>query len=421
VQLVENGVREDADLDFKRDRYGQSDQAKREFAADVAAMANDRGGLIIIGVRDDNDIAVELTPVELDAGEEARLRLTAAGNVAPHAPFEVQVVPSEGRPDRGYYLLVIPPSPLRPHAVRKDNDLRYPRRDGTTKRWLSEAEVADMYRDRFRGSADQVERVGVALEEGLAAMDTSEEAFVALAIVPASSGSMSSSLTQVRAVQDWATQFGPVDWWRGFFPSSPYAGVGPRRFTVATIYDRTTQPNWAYLELHFDGTGFACQRLSDPRRAGELPGTWVLNETLLFATARCLRVLGRHAVENAGAFGDCLVEARIVGTEMQLAYLHYLGGAYFPELIENPRTINGAVSRHTVTLGTLAGGGQELLAAARLVVTDLFNAFGAPEVRHVTEDGTLRLAYFGVFREEAARLAGDDGIEVTDEPVAGEP
>jgi len=45
--LVENGVREDADLDFKQARYGNGEQERRAFAGDIAAMAHDRGGLIV--------------------------------------------------------------------------------------------------------------------------------------------------------------------------------------------------------------------------------------------------------------------------------------------------------------------------------------------------------------------------------------
>jgi hypothetical protein len=48
-QRVESSVREEADLDFKQERYGTSDSERRAFAGDVAAMANDRGGLIVIG------------------------------------------------------------------------------------------------------------------------------------------------------------------------------------------------------------------------------------------------------------------------------------------------------------------------------------------------------------------------------------
>jgi Putative DNA-binding domain len=206
--LVDSGVREDADLDLKEARYGTSDQDRRKLAGDIAAMANDRGGLIVIGIRDEDDAAAETTPVELVDGEEGRLRQTAAGNLAPHVPFEIRVVPASHDPERGYYLLIVPPSSLRPHAVRKGLDLRYPRRDGTTTRWLSESEVADMYRDRFRLATDESERVTAVLGEGLSAMDTSEGAFLAVALVPTTSGSMSIDVARTRAVEEWAVELG---------------------------------------------------------------------------------------------------------------------------------------------------------------------------------------------------------------------
>lgn len=43
--LVEGRVRDDADLDYKQKRYGNSDSDRRALAGDIAAMANDRGGL----------------------------------------------------------------------------------------------------------------------------------------------------------------------------------------------------------------------------------------------------------------------------------------------------------------------------------------------------------------------------------------
>src|SRR5215217_7364357 len=122
-RLVTGGVREDADLDFKQERYGNTDQAKRELAGDLAAMANDRGGLLVIGIGDEDDVAVERTPVELVEGEEARIRQIAASNIAPRLTFDVRVIPSEDDPTCGYYLIIVPPSSLRPHAVRKDRDL----------------------------------------------------------------------------------------------------------------------------------------------------------------------------------------------------------------------------------------------------------------------------------------------------------
>lgn len=51
ARLVAGAVREDEDLDFKEERYGNADSQRRELAGDIAAMANGRGGLIIIGIR----------------------------------------------------------------------------------------------------------------------------------------------------------------------------------------------------------------------------------------------------------------------------------------------------------------------------------------------------------------------------------
>lgn len=45
-RFVDGRVREDQDLDFKRQLYGTNDSAKRDLAGDVAALANTVGGLL---------------------------------------------------------------------------------------------------------------------------------------------------------------------------------------------------------------------------------------------------------------------------------------------------------------------------------------------------------------------------------------
>jgi hypothetical protein len=422
--LVTGGVREDSDLDFKHTRYGNTDQQRRDLAGDLAAMANSRGGLILIGIHDENDVAVELTPVDLIDGEEARIRQIAAGNIAPHLMFDVRVIESAGDPERGYYLLIVPPSTLRPHAVRQDRNLRYPLRHGTTTRWLSEPEVADMYRDRFAVAAGQTQRLGQILTDGLNAMVLAEEAFIAVALVPTGAGSMPIDLASVAAVGEWATNdIGPVNWFEGFFdrqapPASPR--VAANRLTLTTVYETSEPPGWVYVELYDDGAGFACHRLTDPRRAwqgGERPDAWILNEQLLFQLARSLLLLGRHAGENCGAWGDALVEARLVSPKpMRLAYL--FGPHNQADEIDGGRQLpSPVVSRATTVIDGLARPGPELLVTTRLLATGLFHAFGSPEVRQITPDGRLRIRHIHDDHTQLRAWAERHGIEITDETV----
>jgi hypothetical protein len=420
--LVAGGVREDADLDFKQHGYGNSDQQRRELAGDLAAMGNSRGGLIVVGIRDENDVAIELTPVELVEGEEGRIRQIAAGNIAPHLAFDVRVVASEGETNRGYYLLVVPPSGFRPHAVRKDRDLRYPLRDGTTTRWLNEPEIADMYRDRFMVAAGQAARIDRVLSDGLGAMDLSEEAFIGVALVPTGRGSMPIDLARVAAIGEWArTEIGPARWFDGFFesqvpPGAP--GVAAHRVTLTTIYEANEAPGWVYVELYDDGTGFAGHRLTDPRRAwqGEHPDAWILNELVLFELSRCLLLLGRHAGENCGAWGDALIEARIVSAEP--SRLAFIGPHNHVAEITGGRPLpSPVVSRHTGVIDGLARPGAQLLVTTRMLATDLFHAYGSPEVRQVTADGRLRVRYIHGVDAQLRAWAERHGIGLTDETV----
>lgn len=233
---------------------------------------------------------------------------------------------------------------------------------------------------------------------------------------------MAIDLGLVAAIQRWVTDLGGPDHFEGFFEQgvSPGAGVSAHRVTVMRLWDTDRRPSWEYAELFDDGTGFACTRLLDARRGtDEGPGTWILNEQLVWKLGRCLHLLGRHAVENCGAWGDALVEPRLVGPAMRLAYLHRMGGFEHTEQIAGGRELEKAVSRHSVVAEAACIVGPDLAAATRLIATDLFHAFGSPEVRQIAADGTLRARYLGGDGELRA-WAEQHGIPVSDETVAGE-
>ncbi|HMJ72858.1 MAG TPA: ATP-binding protein [Solirubrobacterales bacterium] len=164
--LVARGVREATDLDFKREVYGGNEKGKRSFAADVAAMANERGGLISIGVVDADGAASDLNPIELSEAEELRMKSIAADLISPHVSFEIQRIPLADNDSNGFYAIIIPPSPDRPHAVSFGVDLRYPRRDGARTRYMRQPEVAAEYASREQRGEAQVARLGNVLDEG---------------------------------------------------------------------------------------------------------------------------------------------------------------------------------------------------------------------------------------------------------------
>jgi hypothetical protein len=416
--LVDGEVREDDDLDFKRDRYGGSDSQKREFAADIAAMANHRGGAIVIGVQDDRDVAAELTPLELADGEEDRLHQIGAGLIFPHAPFDVKTVPSECAEGKVFYVLVVPPSPLRPHAVRKDIDLRYPRRDGSSTRWLAEAEVASMYRDRFRMVDDQLSRIGSVIDEGLAQMDLRDDwAHLAVALLPSSLGSMSIGLARVRELEEWATDKGGTYAWRGFFGHRPNGRSGIRRVRLGSRLSES-RPTSTYAELHTDGAGFACEDVGrcPPDRDPQAGSVQIPETGLPWALARMLRLLGRHAVENAGAWGDAFVLARLSGSDMQLTYpIH---GGMLHEPWNHQPLCDPVITRNTVPLESLVGSDQDLLVATRLIANDLVNAFGSPEVKQIDEQGRIRTRYVHE-AQHVTEFAQAHGVEVSDDRIQG--
>lgn len=72
--LVSNGVAESFHLDFKQTLYGRSDSDKRALTGDVAALANTAGGVIVMGVAEDDQArATAADGVNLSDAEKARM------------------------------------------------------------------------------------------------------------------------------------------------------------------------------------------------------------------------------------------------------------------------------------------------------------------------------------------------------------
>jgi hypothetical protein len=81
-------------------------------------MANTQGGLIIVGVTEDNDAQLTGLPgVPLSDCEHTRLLSLIGDHVHRYAAFEIIPVPDPSRQGIGCYVIAIPRSPRFPHGV----------------------------------------------------------------------------------------------------------------------------------------------------------------------------------------------------------------------------------------------------------------------------------------------------------------
>lgn len=421
-RLVHERVRENDDLDYKRQHYEAGAKGNAKLAGDVAGLANDRGGVIVLGIEEDeNEAAKELRPVDIGSDQVLRVREVISRRIAPHVQCEIVPVPSANDPNVGCLLIVVPASPRRPHAVVVDDNHKYPRRHGTSTRYLSESEIADMYRGRWAAAQDQVARAETLSDEGLSSTAPGPYAILSMALAPEAPGRMIIDADKVEEVRSWLiASIGRVNLWEGFF-ESPRVHTGRRRLIASSADTMPSKP--PYCELHSDGAGFAAARLYDyvdhsdiTRREDTedddpLPRV-ILSNHVTLGVARELRLLGLHAQDHAGAYGDAAILTRITaeGRGVALAYSDAHG---FVEIHDRLIVLPEVRSEVTLPVDALATDDTSLLAAAWIVTTDLFQSFGVPEARLVSREGRIRGGLFSAEEQRRIRaFAQQRGVEL---------
>ncbi|MEU6299253.1 AlbA family DNA-binding domain-containing protein [Streptomyces erythrochromogenes] len=159
MDAVASKLGETDDLDWKKQlpTFVPKPGIWNEFAKDVTAMANTRGGLLVYGVTDD----IEAVGIDLAEVNEQQLTQTLRNGVQPYLSG-VDIIPLSapggGGPD--FLIVDVAPSELAPHFQygweQKDKDratFNAPYRVGSDTFYMSEHQVARAYQERFSRQA----------------------------------------------------------------------------------------------------------------------------------------------------------------------------------------------------------------------------------------------------------------------------
>jgi hypothetical protein len=156
---------ESTTLDFKREITLFTDKDKNEFAKDVSALANARGGHIVYG-KEDPGQGGRIVGIKPETFDDAQMQQIISSKCYPPVNFEAELVQFQGL---WFGLLTIPPSSLKPHEIQVTRDV-WVRRGSTTdkatdrertlmhreterKTKASEAQSQEAASDKYRGKA----------------------------------------------------------------------------------------------------------------------------------------------------------------------------------------------------------------------------------------------------------------------------
>jgi hypothetical protein len=386
MTLISNQVPEAFDLDFKSEMYDSSDKGKRDAATDVAALANTAGGLIVIGVEEDDQARASAAPgVGLAEADERRIRQIVGSQVVPMPVMDVNRVEDPARPGRGFVLIAVPRSPLAPHAVIVNEGLRYPRRNGATTRYLSEPEVATAYRERFAALHRQADRIHEVEADALGRLSTADDqVWVVTSLVPDLAGELMMGQAALSAARAELMNQRPL------IMSSSLAwgqvSIGRRRLLADGSMNSGRTARWLSADLHEDGAGVFAAHVLRPVPAAAAGGDGapeprqVVDESVVNGILSGLRFLGRHARDRAAAGGNALVRSQLypVTRQQPLGLCQYRRG-FTDSLGTQTMTDAAPLPERVAPLDALADDGPGLVAAAYLLATDIFQGFGYAE------------------------------------------
>ncbi len=415
--------------------YGRADSDRRALAVDVAALANTAGGVIVIGIEEDDQArATAAAGVDVSDAEASRIRQIVAALVAPLPMFDIVSVTDSGDLARGFLLVAVPRSANAPHAVLVNDGLRYPRRNGATIRYLSEPEVAAAYRERSAGVAAQAQRVLDVEREAVARLDHAQHAWLLVSLTPDLPGDLVITTAAFREFQETTMGTQPAIVPVGV--SYQRTSVGRRRLLADGTGNDSPLARYTSLELHGDGAGAFGLQLRDMTPPDPFNGgrqedldtvvtprhrPYVVNdEAITIAAVSGLVSLARHARDRAAAGGNAILRATLLPATNALVEIGHNRDHGLVRTRSRVPMPDSVTAESVVPLDALADAGPTLAGAAASLVDEIGQAFGIPELGQLGRDGRLRSRYWSHFWSgQVITWAEQHSIEVTSETLTG--
>lgn len=368
--LVENKVRENKVIEYKKALPGKSDRDKKEFLADISAFANASGGDVFFGIHEEDGIASDICGVEvpnLDA-EKLRIESMLRDGVEPRIPgIALQEVPLSS--SKFVLIIRVPRSWAMPHRIVFKASPQFYSRNSAGKYPLDTTEI----RSAFVLSATTSERIKHFRIERLSKIVADE--------VPVSLGSASKAVLHIVPI-------------RAFDPAAmidlavveksgiePIAGGGyNRRYNFDGIFSSTScEGNHSYVQMFRDGTIEAVDTfiLRKGRAEGQADGPYLFKEDepiLVKAVSKYLMLQQRLSVEPP--------------LFIMLSYLGVLGYTMYNDPRSRYRQYQ-PIDRDTLLIPEVVVEhfNGEIPEMMRPIFDALWNAVGQPSSLNYDEDG----------------------------------
>lgn len=386
--LVDDGEPESATLDYKKVPYDDPKKDKQdrndELRKDLTALANASGGVIVLGVTDNDGKPGAILPFSDLEATEGNLRSVIGKYIEPPINgIEILPVQKPGSND-GCLLIVVPASPKAPHAFRPHADrdaLKYPLREGRHTTWLSEARVRDRYLSQLDAQQQRSERMAQVVADLRRALQ--RRGWLLFTLVPDEAVELTIDPALVAEVQSWWDQRRSLELLPPHTLGPADASAASHRIRLSHSDGKTTVPSEVYVELHDDGSLALAVELED----GPSGNPSFFLDHLVAAIVDGLTVIG-DLCEKAGVAGAAQLDTALFfpakpDQEIQAWDLRWAT----PKMLSvQTKTVE---TTHSVDLGQFAEP-SGLLAVVGEVAGDLANHFGDADARYVTSSGAVR-------------------------------